>query len=84
MTEHFFDHNRLGVYTVQFGWTDGTTKKKSGTAINFEPDGQGRYIGQLYSEPFAKYTVDQDGDRICTPFEIIVKDDVPRLNDLAK
>jgi hypothetical protein len=71
-------------YTVQFGWTDGTTKKQSGTAIKFEPDGQGRYIGQLYSEPFARYTVDQDGDRICTPFEIIVKDDVSRLNDLAK
>ena len=71
-------------YTVQFGWMDGSTKKQTGTAINFEPDGHGRYIGQLYHEPFAKHTLDQDGDRICTPFEIIVKDDVSRGNDIAK
>ncbi|MFN7290515.1 MAG: hypothetical protein ACK5YR_04920 [Pirellula sp.] len=71
-------------YTVQFGWTDSSTKKLIGTAINFEPDGQGRYVGQLLSEPFAKYTLDPDGDRICTPFEIIVKDDVSLGNDLAK
>ena len=71
-------------YCVQFGWTDAATKKQIGTAINFEPDGHGRYIGHLFAEPFAKHTPNSNGDQICTPLTITIKDDVSLLNDIAK
>ena len=71
-------------YSVQFGWRDSKTNQLIGTGIPFEPDGNGKYVGLLLSEPFAKVSVRSDGSRICEPLVITIKDDVARVNDILK